>query len=60
VFVHCQAGRDRTGTVVACYRILQCQWTTEQALREADEFRMSRLADQMKEFVADFAKARAP
>ncbi len=60
VFIHCQAGKDRTGTIVACYRITQDQWTGPQAVREAEEFHMARKHREMKEFISDFAKARAP
>jgi protein tyrosine phosphatase (PTP) superfamily phosphohydrolase (DUF442 family) len=59
VFVHCQAGKDRTGTIVACYRIAQNGWTTEQALLEADKFHMARNAVELREFVTEFGKARA-
>lgn len=38
VFVHCREGRDRTGTVVACYRITHDHWSNNQALEEAKEF----------------------
>jgi protein tyrosine phosphatase (PTP) superfamily phosphohydrolase (DUF442 family) len=34
VFVHCQRGADRTGTMCAMYRIVVCGWTKEQALGE--------------------------
>ena len=34
VFVHCQRGSDRTGTMCAMYRIVICGWTKEQALSE--------------------------
>ena len=59
VFLHCKAGRDRTGTIVACYCIAQSGWTSDQALREAIEFNMARTQVEMKEFVAEFAKVRA-
>jgi len=52
----CKAGKDRTGIIVACYRIAQSGWTSEQALREANEYNMARTQFEMKEFVADFAK----
>jgi tyrosine-protein phosphatase SIW14 len=35
VFVHCAGGRDRTGVVVACYRISFDRWTNQRALDEA-------------------------
>ena len=37
VFVHCHYGRDRTGTVVACYRITHYSWSNARALQEAQE-----------------------
>ena len=38
VFVHCQAGRDRTGLVVAVYRILVDGWSVEDAIAERKLF----------------------
>ena len=35
VFVHCRGGRDRTGTVIACYRIAHDRWESGPALAEA-------------------------
>jgi protein tyrosine/serine phosphatase len=34
VFVHCERGADRTGTMCAIYRIACCGWTKEDAIRE--------------------------
>lgn len=39
VFVHCQRGAERTGVMVACYRISAEKWTSQQALDEMEEFR---------------------
>ena len=41
VFVHCQRGADRTGAVVACYRIGHDHWDNKKALSEARSFGMS-------------------
>jgi protein tyrosine phosphatase (PTP) superfamily phosphohydrolase (DUF442 family) len=38
VFVHCQAGADRTGMMVAVYRMTQQGWTSKEALKELPEF----------------------
>lgn len=57
VFVHCEHGCDRTGTIIACYRIMHDQWTSEAALQEAKVYGMSSLERGMKRFVQDFAKA---
>lgn len=35
VFVHCEGGRDRTGVVIACYRIAHDHWPNHKALEEA-------------------------
>jgi len=35
VFVHCKRGADRTGAVIAAYRIDHDQWDNTRALREA-------------------------
>ena len=37
MFVHCQHGSDRTGTMCALYRIAVCGWTKEDALKEMQE-----------------------
>jgi protein tyrosine phosphatase (PTP) superfamily phosphohydrolase (DUF442 family) len=38
VFVHCQHGSDRTGTLVAAYRIVDQGWTREDAASELPNF----------------------
>jgi protein tyrosine phosphatase (PTP) superfamily phosphohydrolase (DUF442 family) len=40
-YVHCEAGKGRTGTAVACYRIAVDGWTAEQAIAEAQSFGLS-------------------
>src|SRR5262245_39030517 len=40
VFVHCKKGKDRTGTVVACYRIMHDKWENKKALAEAKSLGM--------------------
>lgn len=41
VFVHCKRGADRTGVVIASYRIDHDGWDSERALREAKARGMS-------------------
>lgn len=36
VFVHCKQGRDRTGTIVAVYRMEREGWNSHKALEEAE------------------------
>ena len=57
VFVHCRRGADRTGTVIACYRIAHDQWANQQALDEANTFGMSWLERGMRSYVLHY---RAP
>jgi protein tyrosine phosphatase (PTP) superfamily phosphohydrolase (DUF442 family) len=41
VFVHCKYGVDRTGMMVAAYRISQQGWTAEESRREMETFGFS-------------------
>jgi tyrosine-protein phosphatase SIW14 len=54
VLVHCRRGKDRTGTVIACYRIQHDGWDNRRALAEAKEHGMSRLERGMQEYVLHF------
>lgn len=56
VFIHCEHGCDRTGTIVACYRIKRDHWTSKQALSEAKQYGMSILEFGMKDYIEDFEK----
>ncbi|MDZ4755784.1 MAG: dual specificity protein phosphatase family protein [Phycisphaerae bacterium] len=38
VLVHCAAGTQRTGGVVACFRMLHQGWSRDDALREAERY----------------------
>ena len=57
VFIHCEHGCDRTGTIVACFRIKHDGWTSEQALREASQYGMSKWEFGMRDYVEDFERA---
>jgi hypothetical protein len=37
-YVHCEAGRGRTGVAIACYRMAVGGWSVADALREAENF----------------------
>ncbi len=43
IFVHCEFGRDRTGVMIAAYRIAFENWSPEQALSEMMDFGFNRL-----------------
>ena len=55
VFLHCEHGADRTGTIIACYRIRHDGWTTERALAEARNYGLSGWEFGMKRFVREFS-----
>jgi len=54
VFVHCRQGKDRTGTVIACYRITHDRWDRQRALNEAKELGMHRIEVGMKRYIMAF------
>ena len=54
VFVHCNHGRDRTGLIVACYRISHDGWTSARAKAEAKHYGMSWVQFGMKDYISDF------
>ena len=55
IFVHCYYGEDRTGVMVATYRIAQQNWTPEQAAAEMNSFGFHyHLYPGMKSYVREF------
>jgi uncharacterized protein (TIGR01244 family) len=60
VFIHCLRGADRTGTVIASYRIQHDHWKNRDALHEADSLGMSWHEVAMKHFVSDFRPEASP
>ena len=54
VFVHCKRGADRTGAVIACYRIAHDHWQHEQALQEAKSLGMGWAQMGLKHYVMAF------
>jgi protein tyrosine/serine phosphatase len=54
VFVHCKRGADRTGTVVACYRISHDHWDNGKALGEAKGFGMAWIQKAMQHYVMGY------
>jgi tyrosine-protein phosphatase SIW14 len=43
IFVHCEFGRDRTGVMIAAYRIAFQKWSSDHALAEMNSFGFNRL-----------------
>lgn len=54
VFVHCRRGKDRTGTVIACYRIQHDGWDNQRALAEARQYGMSFAERGMRSYIIHF------
>ncbi len=54
VFVHCQRGADRTGVVVACYRIQHDNWDNPKALEEARGYGMRWYEFPLKRYVLSY------
>ena len=54
VFVHCKRGSDRTGTIIALYRINHDGWTSEQAKSEAKQHGMGFWQYKMKDYIHDY------
>jgi len=60
VFVHCKRGADRTGTVVACYRVLHDHWQNRKALEEARSYGMYPIERGMMHYILNFDPALMP
>ncbi len=58
VFIHCRHGCDRTGTIVACYRIEYEKWSNLAALQEAELYGISKLERGMRDFIRHYGKAK--
>ena len=51
VFIHCHHGKDRTGTIVACYRISHDGWTAQDAKDEAQHYGLGRVEVGMRRYI---------
>ncbi len=54
VFVHCKRGADRTGTIIAAYRMSHDHWDNQKALKEAKSLGMSWTQIGMKHYINDY------
>ncbi|NOT46178.1 MAG: hypothetical protein HOP17_00315 [Acidobacteria bacterium] len=54
VFVHCKRGKDRTGTVIAVYRMTHDGWTAKRAGDEAEELGIGWWQFGMRDFINDY------
>jgi tyrosine-protein phosphatase SIW14 len=60
VFVHCRKGADRTGTILACYRISHDHWENRKALEEARGLGMSVFERAMRNYVLRYKGGDTP
>ena len=51
VLVHCQHGADRTGTMVAVYRVVMEGWTMEEAMQELPRFGFHSIWTNLKDYL---------
>lgn len=58
VFVHCAHGVDRTGLIVAIYRVARDGWTSAQAKAEAKRFGMHWWKFGLKDYIHDYYRRR--
>jgi len=59
-FVHCRRGKDRTGTVIACYRMQHAGWDNQRALREARRYGISSFERGMQHYILHFTPVKTP
>lgn len=56
VFIHCEGGKDRTGTVIACYRITHDGWNNQKAYREARQHGLSTMEIGLRRYILNYNK----
>ena len=54
IFVHCKRGADRTGGVIACYRVEHDHWKNDRALAEARSMGMSWFQTAIQSYVRKY------
>lgn len=59
VFIHCKRGADRTGALVAVYRVSHDGWTAERAVEEAERYGMGFWQRGKKDFIRDYYRDHA-
>jgi tyrosine-protein phosphatase SIW14 len=54
IFVHCQLGADRTGVMIAAYRIADENWTPRQAIAEMKAFHLHFWLPHLNRYIEQF------
>lgn len=57
IFLHCRQGQDRTGIIVAAYRMKVDGWSLADAEAEMQSFGFNDVWHELKEFIRDYAKS---
>ena len=55
VFIHCEHGADRTGTIIACYRMQHDGWPVARAFAEAKSYGFSVFQIAMRNYIHAFS-----
>ena len=55
IFIHCHAGKDRTGAMSAIYRIEACGWTNDEAIQEMKAFGFAGRYRKLFQFVQGYS-----
>jgi protein tyrosine/serine phosphatase len=58
VFVHCRRGSDRTGAIIAVFRIKHDGWTADRAIEEANRYGLGFIQFRKRDFIHDYFKQR--
>lgn len=58
VFVHCQHGADRTGMMVAAYRVVEQGWSVEDAAQELGRFGFHTVWTDIVRYLKEFSRER--
>jgi protein tyrosine/serine phosphatase len=56
IFVHCKRGADRTGTLIAAFRINHDGWTADRAKRESKDYHFGWWQIWMRRFIGRYSK----
>jgi uncharacterized protein (TIGR01244 family) len=56
VLIHCRRGSDRTGAIIAIYRIKREGWAANRALEEAKRYGMGFVQFRKRDYVRDYYK----